>query len=228
MFISLVELTSYPWVSHPLFQGSIERICQPPKEEKEEEEKEEEEGSRELFLFHFGRPENFPPPPLLQLGPSCGIVALSLALFSFFEEEGNGNSAEVLAEISKKEARSPSLYELFTQALALSFSLDLTSFGEFFDCQELALLGSSLVKDSPLKERIVVSTAKNWSPFDLLKALWEGSLAIIPYEHDRQGDPITLTEEAKGSKAHYSLILGIIASKPVFEQLRASNSNFNS
>jgi hypothetical protein len=118
-----------------------------------------------------------------QEGPSCGILALALAIQSL----DTTNSCEPRP--------------LFLHLLRLAKDLNLTRQGEMFDAESLCKL---VIHDSDLSNTVEASVV-HWTCLgDILQELTDNSVVLVPYDKDGNHEPCF----KNGGKAHWCAIVG--------------------
>lgn len=123
--------------------------------------------------------------PILQIGPSCGIAALCMALNAL-----SGYHNSIL----------PGLDEIVVMAR----SLNLTNFGEMFSAQALLSLSSIMSPEVP--GVIIEATSLFEKKKLILSHLLQKRLVIIPYDKGPNNEPCF----KNGLKAHWAVLTGLL------------------
>lgn len=134
--------------------------------------------------------------PVIQKGPMCGIVALSMA--SQLVSLGKGSSRAQVVPWQPQDAHPEAL---------LQFAKDgsLTKQGEMFSAEYMAQVASTALRCSSK-----VIDINSLSPCDLILSVLSREAILIPYDADKDHSPCL----ANGHKSHWCLVVGFAVALP--------------
>lgn len=125
-----------------------------------------------------------PVKPVLQNGPVCGLVALSMA-----------------SQVTNENCASPD--EIFSEALKQGFSKQ----GEIFSVSFMEKLSNHFL-DCPVEKLNLKNDplSQKDDEIEIVSHLLQQSILLVPYDADKNHSPC----QRKGHKAHWAVITGIV------------------
>ncbi|TPX71319.1 hypothetical protein CcCBS67573_g06227 [Chytriomyces confervae] len=148
--------------------------------------------------------EGIPVTPLLQKGPTCGLVALAMAISAFDQpaciNPDTTDAAPSHTPNSQHVRPTPiDASETAPQLLKVAQSLQYTWKGEMFSAEWLATIA---------RHQGISATVVEWrNSTQVAQHLLEGGLCLVAYDKDGNHEPCL----KRGSKAHWALIHGFVA-----------------
>ncbi|KAI8840831.1 hypothetical protein BJ741DRAFT_596698 [Chytriomyces cf. hyalinus JEL632] len=150
------------------------------------------------------RVEAVPVTPLLQQGPTCGLVALAMAMSAFDQLTCINPDTADAARCNPQEyqhVRSTPIdaSKTASQLLKVAQSLQYTWKGEIFSAEWLAAVA---------RHQDISATVVEWrNNTQVAQHLLKGGLCLVAYDKDGNHEPCL----KRGSKAHWALIHGFVA-----------------